>query len=157
VFSMDVSDMFSNVPVSETFTIVADNLENIKSKLPKPDFMELLKLGVNYNVFQHEEKLYEQTEGFPMGSGLSPAMCEIFMNNYEKKWMEQSELKPAFYKRYVDDGFGVWKEGREKFEEFKEKINQQHEKIKWTFEEMKDNKLPFLDCEMSVNGGKMQT
>jgi Reverse transcriptase (RNA-dependent DNA polymerase)/GIY-YIG catalytic domain len=157
VFSMDVCDMFSNVPVGETIGIVANNLHKVKTKLPKPDFLELLQLGVGYNTFEHEGRIYQQKEGFPMGSSLSPALCEVFMNDYEVGWMKDDELKPEIYKRYVDDGFGVWKKGREKFEIFKDKINTMHDNIKWTFEEMKDGKLPFLDCEVMLKEGKLTT
>jgi Reverse transcriptase (RNA-dependent DNA polymerase)/GIY-YIG catalytic domain len=157
VFSMDVVDMFTNVPVEETMEIVEERLGEVKTKLPKPDFMELLKEGVNYRTFRHGEKLYKQKRGFPMGSGLSPALCEVFMNKYEKEWMEKEELRPEFYRRYVDDGFGVWKKGREKFEEFKQKVNALHGSIKWTFEEMKEGELPYLDCLVMKKGSKLTT
>src|SRR5438270_9480923 len=71
--------------------------------------------------------------------------------------MMSRQLKPDVYGRYVDDGFGIWRQGREKFEEFKKEVNNQHENIKWKFEEMKEGKITFLDCEIYLDSGMLKT
>ena len=42
-----------------------------------------------------------------MGSPLGPALANIFMCNFENKWLKDCphSLKPVFYRRYVDDIF----------------------------------------------------
>ena len=42
-----------------------------------------------------------------MGSPLGPALANIFMCNFENKWLKDCphSLKPVFYRRYVGDIF----------------------------------------------------
>ena len=67
------------------------------------------------------------------------------MSFHEQNWIEQAtNLKPIFYKRYVDDIFAVF-ESESDADAFYSYLNTRHENIKFTFEKEKDNKLPFLD------------
>ena len=42
-----------------------------------------------------------------MGSPLGPALANIFMCSLESKWLRDcpNDLKPVFYRRYIDDIF----------------------------------------------------
>ena len=42
-----------------------------------------------------------------MGWPLGPTLANAFLSHYEKIWLEQcpQEIKPLFYRRYVDDIF----------------------------------------------------
>ncbi|XP_018565476.2 uncharacterized protein LOC108906646 [Anoplophora glabripennis] len=57
-----------------------------------------------------------------MGSPLSPALANIYMEAFEKKALESTTLKPKCWYRYVDDTFTIW-----------------------TMEIEKNSALPFLD------------
>ena len=44
-----------------------------------------------------------------MGSTLGPTLANSFLCHHEKRWLDKcsKELKPVFYRRYVDDIFGI--------------------------------------------------
>ena len=81
-----------------------------------------------------------------MGSPLSPVMANLFMEEFEKKALATSTLKPAFWFRYVDDTLSSWAHGLENLHRFLEHINSLHPSIKFTLEMQKEDKtIPFLD------------
>ena len=95
-------------------------------------------------MFSVEEKFYEQTHGAPMGSPLSPVMANLFMEEFEKKALATSTLKPGFWFRYVDDTLSSWAHGLEN-------INSLHPSFKFTSEIQKEDKtIPFLDVLLVI-------
>ena len=76
---------------------------------------------------------------------------------HEQNWIEQAtNVKPIFYKRYVDDIFATF-ESELDADIFCSYLNTRHENIKFTFEKEKDNKLPFLDILINNNESDLQT
>ena len=59
-------------------------------------------------LFQFDDKLYEQIDGVAMGSPLGPLMANAFLRSIEEK-LEQDNKFPEFYRRYVDDTFATMK------------------------------------------------
>ena len=75
----------------------------------------------------------------------------------EQNWIEQAtNVKPIFYKRYVDDIFAVF-ESESDANAFHSYLNTKHKSIKLTFENERDNKLPFLDILINNNESDLQT
>ena len=92
-----------------------------------------------------------------MGSPLAPILANLFMGHYEKIWIENyKNTKPEFYRRYVDDVFCLF-ENKSQAIDFFHFINNQHENIKFTFEEEENNKLPFLDILIEKSDNKVKT
>ena len=60
------------------------------------------------------------------------------------------------YRRYVDDCFVLFRD-RSHSVKFFNYLNIQHQKIKFTMEEEKDNTLAFLDINIKRNGGNFET
>ena len=56
-------------------------------------------------------------------------------------------LKPIYYRRYVDDSFVIFK-SREQVEPFLRYLNSRHKNIKFTFEVEQNGVLPFLDIRV---------
>ena len=102
--------------------------------------------------FQWREKFYEQTHGAPMESPLSPVMTNLFMEEFEKKALATSTLKPRFWFRYVDDTLSSsWAHGLENLHRFLEHINSLHPFTKFTLEMQKEDKtIPFLDVLLII-------
>ena len=84
----------------------------------------------------------------------APCLANVFMNFHEQIWLNEcpAEMKPKFYRRYVDDIFVLF-DSIEKLEKFKEYLNSKHENINFTSEIEKDGKLPFLDMLIDRNNG----
>lgn len=75
-----------------------------------------------------------------MGSNLGPTLASFAMHMIEQKITKES----LFYCRYVDDIFALFRTKRDS-ELFLEHINSLHSNIKFTCENEKDGRLPFLD------------
>ena len=85
-------------------------------------------------------------------------MANVFLSFYETKWLEQcpNEFKPVFYRRYVDDIFVLF-ESAEHLSKFHAYLNTCHLYMYFSFEQEINDKLPFLDVEVSRQQGKLVT
>ena len=90
--SYDVSSLFTNVPLDETISILAekafrDNWFNSTYNLniSKEDLVDLLNVSTKGQLFQFNGALYEQTDGVAMGSPLGPLLANVFMSSLEEK------------------------------------------------------------------------
>ena len=79
------------------------------------------------------------------------------MGFHEQKWIEEAtNVKPAFYKRYVDDVF-AFLESESDANAFYSYLNTRHQNIKFNFRKEKDSKLPFLDILINNTEYDLQT
>ena len=67
------------------------------------------------------------------------------MEYFEKDVLENSDLKPKNWLRYVDDTFVLWPHSLEELEQFHQYLNKRNVSIQFTIEHQKNNSLPFLD------------
>ena len=110
--SLDVENLFTNVPVNETKDIIINrsyNRPTIKPPvIPKATLKQLLKTCTTETPFVHiDGSVFVQVDGVSMGSPLSPMFSNFYMANLENESFEDpnSNLKPPVYCRYVDDIF----------------------------------------------------
>lgn len=80
-----------------------------------------------------------------MGSPLSPIMANLYMEYFEKKALESYPLKPAWWKRFVDDTNIKWTHGKADLEKFFINLNSISSEIKFTMELEENMSIPFLD------------
>ena len=79
-------------------------------------------------------------------------MANLFMEEFEKKALAISTLKPGFWFRYVDDTLSSWAHGLENLHRFLEHINSLHSSIKLTLEMQKeDETIPFSDVLLVIH------
>jgi hypothetical protein len=95
--------------------------------------------------FQYNGEFFEQADGVAMGSPLSPAVANLFMEHFEEKALNSAPLRPKVFLRFVDDTFIVWPHGVETLKDFLAHMNSQHPNIVFTMEMESDGRLPFLD------------
>ena len=91
-----------------------------------------------------------------MGSPLGPALANIFMCNFENKWLKDCphSLKPVFYRRYVDDIFVLFS-SLDQAEKFKKYLSSKHPNINLSLEKENEGRLSFLD--VNIFRGKFVT
>jgi hypothetical protein len=83
-----------------------------------------------------------------MGSPLSPVIADFFMEDFEKKAVEQATHKPAHWYRYVDDTFVIWPHGQEKLTEFLNHLSGLHNNIQFTMEIEEEGHHPFMAIDI---------
>nr|VZI51423.1 unnamed protein product [Spirometra erinaceieuropaei] len=109
MFSLDVSSLFTNVPVTETVDYICDFLSASQQEigLPTKALKELL-LKCTLNVqFLFDNQLYRQVDGVAMGSPLGPLLAYVFMGKLERFQLSDQIDKLKHYGRYVDDIFAI--------------------------------------------------
>ena len=159
--SFDVVSLFTNVPLDETIDVIVDTLfpdDQLICGLDKCNFRKLLNLATKDIVFYFNDIIYKQIEGVAMGSPLGPSLANIFMSYYEKRWLDDCprDFKPAYYYRYVDDTFLLF-ESESHVKLFLDYLNAKHKNIKFTSEIENNNKLPFLDVNVTKTSNEFIT
>ena len=107
--------------------------------------------------FQYNEEFYEQTEGMTMGSPLSPALANLYMEWFEETALSTAQRPPRMWKRYVDDTFAIYPHGADDLTEFLSHLNSISPTIRFTMEMETDGNLPFLDTLVTRDDNKLTT
>lgn len=155
LISLDVESLFTNVPYHECLILLEQQFER-QRLLPGEinDIINLTKLSMEQNYFRFNNTYYRQKEGLAMGSPLSPLMAEVFMDNFECKYIV-NEPHILFYYRYVDDIIILWTGTLRQIDIFVSKLNNIHPKIKFKLEVESNQSLNFLDLTISKSQNKL--
>ena len=117
--------------------------------LNKKEITEMLSLTIKESIILFDMEFYSQTDGVTMGSPLGPTLANAFLHHLEKKWLNDcpNNLKPVFYKRYVDDIFVLFKNS-EQVQLFLNYMNSKNKNISFSYETEKHEteKHAFLRC-----------
>ena len=150
--SLDVSSLFTNVPLEETLNICLDKLYSLTDPpaLPRVVLRKLLEFATKKSHFLFDGKYYDQIDGVAMGSPLGPVLANIFMCDFEEKWLTNAKISPSFWNRYVDDTFTMF-HNQDSANEFLHYLNGCHSNIKFTIEFEQNNAIPFLDILITRN------
>ncbi|CAF1126020.1 unnamed protein product [Adineta steineri] len=150
--SLDIQDLFTNIPVTRAVDIVIHRLNESKklenTKLTKTDIKRLLLVSLNNSYFQFNNKFYRQTKGLPMGNTLSPLIADIYMDYYSKEHLKQININNKIF-RYVDDILIITKMTETELKEYINKLNKIKGKIRFTHEFEENNSIPFLDTKLT--------
>ena len=158
--SLDVENLFTNVPVSETINIIADNVYR-HSTLPAPDIPEellrsLLLTCTTETPFKDPDgNIYLQTDGVSMGSPLGPLFANFYMCRVENNVIPSLNNQPVIYTRYVDDIFLVLRDINA-LAEIKHKFEQLSQ-LHYTYELEEKKSIAFLDVRVTRGTNKLET
>ena len=139
-FSFDLVSLFTIVPIAGSLELLSYHFED--------DVLALFKYILTSTYFCFDGQFCKQMEGVALGSPLSPVIANFFMEEFEKKAIEQAAHKPVCCFRYVDDTFVIWPHGQEKLTEFLSHLNGLHNKVQFTMEKEEEGHLPFLDIDI---------
>ena len=157
--SFDVCSLFTNVPLTETINIIADHIysENaqITPSFDKSTFINLLEIATA-GMFIYKDQLYKQVDGVAMGNPLAPTIANFFLAHLENKlFLSSLPFYPAFYARYVDDVFCIFRSEID-CNDFLISLNSLHPNLQFTVEKS-NGSLPFLDVEVRLTDGACET
>jgi hypothetical protein len=102
------------------------------------------------NNFDFNQKHYLQVGGTAMGTRVAPSFANIFMADFEDKFVYSYPHQPHLWLRYIDDIFMIWNHGKPQLDNFSQHLNSCHHSIKFTAEISATN-LPFLDTSVHIN------
>ena len=68
---------------------------------------ELAEIVSKNNIFQFNEKILKQLRGTAIATKFAPPYAIIYMVDLEEKILEEIELQPCIWWRYIDDIFFI--------------------------------------------------
>ena len=84
-----------------------------------------------------------------MGTKVAPSFANLFMADFEDKWVYTYETRPSIWLRYIDDIFLIWEHSSEELDIFLQHLNSCHPTIKFTSEQSTDH-VNFLDTTVHL-------
>ena len=124
--TLDVTSLYTNIPNDEGIEAVKKTLFRNRDPSENPtnaSICNLLKLVLTTNNFEFDNKHFLQIGGTAMGTKLAPSFANIFMADFEEKFVYTHPLKPLIWKRFIDDIFFIWTYGDTKLMEFVKHLN----------------------------------
>ena len=93
--------------------------------------IDLLEIVLENSLMEFHREYFQQIFGIIMGTNVAPILANLYLVKLEIILKEKSindpkMFWPIFFKRYIDDGFGITKASRENVEywiqEFKKRV-----------------------------------
>ncbi|CAF4119666.1 unnamed protein product, partial [Adineta steineri] len=157
--SLDVTSLFTNVPLEKAINIAISKIKECHPKLTIDDdnLRELFYYCTKKTNFIFNNNHYDQINGVSMGSPVAPILAHLYMSNLEESIKQFKGKKPSIFYRYVDDVFMILNGTQKDLAVFVKFMNKLEYSIKFTIEVQSDNKLPFLDVMVERKGGELIT
>jgi hypothetical protein len=146
--SLDISNLYTNIPVKETRDIIADNLDN--NKIEPRTKLELLNSYdtiTNQNYFSNKGKILIQKDGLAMSTPTSGIIAEFFLQHLEDTHLAHLSMKHKItaYFRYVDDILITYDSHHKDINSIQNDFNKIHPNMKFTVETEANNRINYLD------------
>ena len=104
--TMDVVELYPNIPHEEGLSTLRKRLESRKEKYILADtVIDLAEVVLRNNIFPFGKKALEQKRGTAIGTKLAPQNSILFMAELEEEIIKESEYKPNLWWRYIDNIF----------------------------------------------------
>ncbi|WP_179117283.1 hypothetical protein, partial [Solemya velum gill symbiont] len=156
LFCFDVCKLYPSIPKKEGLEACEEAL--LARPTPLIDTQHTLKMietVLENNCFGFGSNYYIQKEGVAIGSRLG----KNYVCTYMRKWDEEllnTDKTPLFYKRFIDDGFGIWVGNERDLKTFAHHANSIHTDIR--VELRYDRKqIEFLDTLVKLENGHVYT
>ena len=158
LFTADAVSMYTNIDTYRALGSIRSFLHSKPEFISHPNdaICDALDLIMNNNVFEFGDCYFHQKSGTAMGT--PPACCyaTIYYAIKEQMLLEKYENNLLFYKRYIDDVFGIWVETNDSlsFEDFQRDLT--FHQLKWEVNPL-SNSVIFLDLEIYIKESKLLT
>lgn len=148
LISLDVTSLFTNVPIELALQCIEDRWNEIEphTLLPKDEFCKGVRLCLESTYFVHRGQFFKQIEGVAMGSPISPIVANLVMEKLESDVISKLGYQLPFFKRYVDDILTAVHVDH--LTDIVDSFNSFHPKLQFTREIEVDNKISFLDLSV---------
>ncbi|XP_053691042.1 uncharacterized protein LOC128739573 [Sabethes cyaneus] len=159
LFSLDVTSLYTNIPVEYAIDCLTERWDEISNhtKIDCHSFISAVKLVLDSTFFAYRGSTFSQCFGLPMGSPLSPVIANVVMEKLEQHCVTELESKNislSMYRRYVDDCFCV--ASNEHVNEILNTFNSFHNRLQFTIEIEQSGSLKFLDMLLKRNNDRIE-
>ena len=156
--SYDVESLFTNIPLDRTIEKLVEKIFNEIDRetynfdgvvFNKESLTRALELCAKDQLFLFNGDIWKQIDGNSMGSPLGPPLANFYVSYLEDNFIDfNSDISPNFYCRYVDDVYCIFIDN-DKCINFLDHLNSVSDPLRFTIEEMTDNKLDFIGLRLS--------
>ena len=100
--SLDITSLYSNIPVAETIDLILYNIYTIGILVFKDisgeNFRKLLQFALSNTYFKFNGKIYTEKEGLATGAPPSPTFANIFLSYFGTQCLVacSDNLKPTY-------------------------------------------------------------
>ena len=157
LFSIDAIGMYSNIDTDHGIAVARSFFRKFANRLPEDcptEFvLDALELIMRNNIFQFGNTNWLQLIGCAMGTSAAVNYAYIYIGLLEMTGLiDDFKAYLLFYRRFIDDGLGVWNCGipnsAEQFKLFMARINSWG-KLRWTCTGFVSS-VVFLDLTISI-------
>ena len=158
--ALDVEALYPSIPHSGGKSAVARTLSRLRPAHELPsnaNIIKMLDLILTCNNFKFGENHYLQKSGTAMGTRVAPSYANLYMADFEEKYVYTYSTPPLFWKRFIDDVFCIFQGTERQLTQFIAHLNRvQHGTIKFTVEYSKKS-VTFLDTTVYVEDKVLKT
>ena len=115
LFTVDFESLYTNIPVQHAIELMKELVFEYKTEISNADFIiDLLEIVLENSLMEFHGEYFQQIFGIIMGTNVAPIIANLYLAKLEKILKEKSKgdpnmVWPIFFKRYIDDGFGITK------------------------------------------------
>ena len=155
----DILSLYTSIPNNEGIAATKKRYDNyIHKTLPTKIIATFLALILTLINFVFNSNFYLQIKGCAMGTICAPAYANIFMAEFEQKYIYPLiKDKSILFFRYIGDTFMVLTKSEKQLKDFMSELNQKHPSIKFDYK-FDCKKTEFLDTLVYIDKqNKLQT
>jgi hypothetical protein len=108
----DVVSLYPNIPIDIGISYVSELLDKlaIYDREENEIIIQGLALVLNNSYLHFNGVVYHQIQGTAMGAPLAPCYANLFLFQFEQKWLSNPIIAPhvCIFNRYIDDIFILW-------------------------------------------------
>ena len=88
--SFDVAILFTNIPLKDSIDLAVSYIAEGSTKLTfsKAELVKMFSIATSQTHFMFNCKVFDQIDGFAMGSSLAPALANLFLGHHENIWLK---------------------------------------------------------------------
>jgi len=158
--SLDITNLYSNIPVKETRKILTDTLKYHQTD-PQTQLELLMWCDVitRQNYFSHNHDILSQRDGLAMGAPSSGLIAELFLQHMEHAHLAHLSHKHGIidYFRYVDDILLIFNPELTDIQSILTDFNTLHLNLHFTAETERDNTVNYLDISIQKTPHNLRT
>jgi len=156
LFSCDAVSMYTNIDTTHALTVIQAFLNQLPGDDVHPGLLKGLEIVMRHCVLQFGSEFFVQLTGTAMGAPPAPMYATLYFAAHEAIIVPNFHQNLIFYRRYIDDGIGIWiEDGTDRFHRFQQQMDE-FGKLRWEFTELQDT-INFLDVNLSIADNKVTT
>ena len=155
LFSCDAVSMYTNIPTEPALNVIGNYLFDNMHPDRAAAILEALAIVMKNNIIRFGDTYWKQIAGTAMGISPAPPWAILFFAIHENIFVEKWHTNLPFWKRFIDDGIGLWLLDADKttndelWAEFQRDVNNFHG-LKWEFTPLSTS-IDFMDMNISIN------